>query len=289
MKTAPTKAQIALVGGILLLTILLLFAQRVPDKQNDVKAMLSGHAGNQSGQKQPGVREYLDSSLIAIKADTQIRVADKERLGKWMEAVEKASPSERPQVIDKLVSFFDSLRKPAASAFYQELKAQQTNSRADWTKAGDRFYVGSKYFPSAHALIDSAILAYGRVLKMDPKDLNAKTSMGVCFVEGTNQPMQGITLLQEVLKADSNYVDALLNLGSFAITSGQFEKAISRFKRVLELRPDYILLNVRIAEAYQKMGDKAKTIEYLERYVKLEKDVMLRTEIQNEINKLKNS
>ncbi|HEV7229972.1 MAG TPA: tetratricopeptide repeat protein [Bacteroidia bacterium] len=284
MKNALTRTQFAFIGGAVLITVLLCYARRTPDKTGEGRmTMMSGHAGNNSAPDHSSAGNYLDSSLVSLSDKDRVHAKE------LRNNLDKASLSDKPVIIDKLVALFDTLQKPAASAYYMQMKAVQTNSKSDWTKTAERYYVGSKYFPGAHVLVDSAIRSYERVLKLDPNDLNAKTGLGVCYVEGTSNPMQGIGLLQEVLKADSNYVDALLNLGNFAMTSGQYPKAISRFNKVLKLKPEYILLYVRIAEAYEKMGDKPHTIEYLEKYVKVEDDVMLKTSIQNEINKLKNS
>jgi tetratricopeptide (TPR) repeat protein len=283
MKRALTQTQLAFVIGAVLITVLLCFARHTPDKPNEARLAMSGHAGIKTPENHLSAKNYLDSALQSIPDKGRFQV------NALLGSLDKASGSDRTGIESKLVSMLDSLQKPAASAYYMQMIARQTNSKLDWTKTAERYYVGSKYYPGAHVLIDSAMRAYGRVLEMDPNDLNAKTGLGVCYVEGTSNPMQGIGLLQEVLKADSNYVEALLNLGSFAMTSGQYEKAIARFKKVLKLKPDYILLYVQIAEAYQKLGDKPHTIEYLEKYVKMEDDVMLKTSIQNEINKLKNS
>ncbi len=284
MKIALTKTQLAVILATISVTVLLCIARKTPDKLNDVAAMASSHAGSEAfPSSTSSARNYLDSSLL------QLDEKDHRRVAKLIDEAGKTSSVEQLHVLDQLVAVLDTLQKPAASAFFMQLKARQTNDKADWSKTAERYYVGSKYFPAAHILVDSAIHAFGKVLALDPDNLSAKTGLGVCYVEGTQEPMKGISLLQEVLRADSNYVDALLNLGSFAMTSGQYQKAITRFEKVLKLKPQYILLYVRIAEAYEKMGNKEKTIEYLEKYVKKEDDVMLRTSIQNEINKLKTS
>jgi tetratricopeptide (TPR) repeat protein len=275
-----TRMQVFFILGAVLITVLLCFASHSPEKNSNL-TLTSGHAGKPGKPDHSSVKDYLDSSMASLPEK------EKDRVNQQVAALTTGSAT--PDAFGHLVALLDSLQKPAAAAYYMQIKARKSNTVEDWTKTAERYYVGSKYFASGHVLVDSAISAYNKVLLMDPGNLNAKTGLGVCYVEGTSNPMQGITLLQEVIKADSNYVDALLNLGNFAMTSGQFDKAITRFQKVLKLKPDYILLNVRIAEAYEKMGDKQKTIEYLEKYVKMENDVMLRTSIQNEINKLKNS
>jgi len=282
MSFAPNLTRLSFVGGAVILTVLLYFAPRTPEPSLDVKSMTSGHAGNDAAAT-TDAGNYLDSSLVTLNDIIRPRVT------KLIADEEKAAAADQGACIDKLVKLLDSCQKPAASAFYLNKKARFTNNKKDWAAAAEHYYVGSKYFPASHLLLDSAIKAYGKVIEMDPNDLSARTGLGVCYVEGTRDPMKGIGLLQGVLATDSNYADALLNLGNFAMTSGQYGKAIARFEKVIRLKPEYILLYVRIAEAYEKLGDKPKTIEYLERYVSKEEDVTLRTEIQNEINKLKKS
>jgi tetratricopeptide (TPR) repeat protein len=281
MRIAPNLARLLFVGGAVILTVLLYFAPRTPEPGLEVKSMTSGHAGTKQAGSDTG--NYLDSSLATLKGTIRTTI------DQLIAEVQSAGPSDQSSRIDKLVKLLDSCQKPAASAYFLQKKAKLTNSKADWSAAAEHYYVGSKYFPASRVLIDSAMSDYSKVMAMDPNDLSARTGLGVCYVEGTNEPMKGISLLQGVLQADSNYVDALLNLGSFAMTSGQYGKAISRFEKVLKLKPDYILLYVRIAEAYEKLGDKPKTIEYLEKYVGKEEDMTLKTAIQNEINKLKKS
>jgi len=283
MNMTLTKTQAGLVSAVVLITVLLCFAPRTTDKLNDVKSMMSGHAGNNQSADHSSAVNYLDSSLLSLNEKERARVKN------LINVESKASGQEKYTAIDHLVSVLDTFQKPAASAYYLQMKAADTHNKADWTKAAEHYYVGWKYYPAGRVLVDSAIHAFIHVLQIDPGDLNAKTGLGVCYVESTTDPMKGVGLLKEVLSIDSNYVDALLNLGNFGMTSGQYDKAISRFEKVLKLKPDYILLYVKIAEAYEKMGNKRKTIEYLEKYVGKEDDVMLRTSIQNEINKLKNS
>ena len=58
---------------------------------------------------------------------------------------------------------------------------------------------------------------------------------------------------------------------------------------MLKIQPDFIEAYLHLADAYQQKGDKAKAIETLEKYITLVDDVSIKTEIQDYINKLKNS
>ena len=72
-------------------------------------------------------------------------------------------------------------------------------------------------------------------------------------------PMKGIAILLEVVKKDPNNLKANMSLGTFAIKSGQFDKAIDRFKGIIAQKPSpdaYFYL----ATAYENLGKKKEAI-----------------------------
>jgi len=77
-----------------------------------------------------------------------------------------------------------------------------------------------------------------------------KLQQAIELVNGEN-PMAGITILRELVAEDSTNVDAHYYLGLFSVKSGQLDKAIARFERVLALRPDDIKYQVEVG--YQLM------------------------------------
>jgi lipopolysaccharide biosynthesis regulator YciM len=61
-----------------------------------------------------------------------------------------------------------------------------------------------------------------------------KTAEAVALVQGED-PMRGIMMLREVLQEDPDNVEAHWHLGLFSIQSGQYDKALERFKKVRDL------------------------------------------------------
>jgi tetratricopeptide (TPR) repeat protein len=93
-------------------------------------------------------------------------------------------------------------------------------------------------------------------------------------------------MLREIEKTDSNNVNLQLNFAFFSEKSGQWDRAIARFNKVLKIQPDFIEAYLHLADAYQQKGDKANAIESLKKYVALVDDVTIKTEVQDYINKL---
>ncbi len=59
------------------------------------------------------------------------------------------------------------------------------------------------------------------------------------------------------------YGQFILGLGG--IKSGQFNKAIERFKIVIEKQPDNVEAMLNLAESYDQQGDKSNAVKWYER------------------------
>ena len=99
--------------------------------------------------------------------------------------------------------------------------------------------------------------------------------------------MKGITLLKEIEKTDSSNVKLQLTFAFFSVKSGQIDKAIKRFNKVLEIDPLFIEAYLHLADAYEKQGDKNKNIEMLTKYANLTEDAMAKQEVLKYIEQLK--
>jgi len=86
-------------------------------------------------------------------------------------------------------------------------------------------------------------------------DLDAKVEEAVNIIQsGDKPPMVAIQLLREVIEADSNHIGANYWLGEFSVMSGQFEKAIPRFKNILRQQPANVEVCIKLARAYEASG-----------------------------------
>lgn len=92
----------------------------------------------------------------------------------------------------------------------------------------------------------------------DRPDLAARVAM--TQVIGEN-PMVGILKLRELAEENPNNLEAHYNLGLLSIQSGQFEKAVDRFKKVTELDPANVEGYFYLGVSYLEMGNDAKAKE----------------------------
>lgn len=169
-----------------------------------------------------------------------------------------------------LAQKWDDLEQPVPSALYLEIIAGKEPSLNNWLLTGDRFL---KAFDNTRdsllqpALLQKANLAYTNAVAIDSASADAKTGLGITIVNGMGMPMQGIAMLMDVVKKDPKNLKANMSLGTFAIKSGQFDKAITRFNNIIAIKPSpdaYFYLGT----AYENLG---KNNEAIDAYLKSKK------------------
>ena len=96
-------------------------------------------------------------------------------------------------------------------------------------------------------------------------------------------------LLRKVVGKDSTYIDAQVQLGMFAIQSGQLDKALDRFNKILRIKPDYIQAYIYLGQIYADMGKKQEAIDMLQLYMKKSNDNNINQQVEQFINELKNT
>ena len=202
-----------------------------------------------------------------------------------------ASDAEKLKIEDQLAKKWDDVNQPAPGAFYYQAIARSKNTYQSWIDAGDRFndaFKSSQDTVAQPAFVLNAVDAFQNASKLNPDGLDAKTGLGIAYVNGgAPSPMQGIALLLEVVKKDPNNRKANLNLGLFAMKSGQFEKAVERFKNLIkqkaEVEPYFYL-----AESYKQLGMKKEAIDAYEQCKIMLPDPTFGQRIDEYIKELKN-
>lgn len=196
-------------------------------------------------------------------------------------------------IYDSLITFSIKRNVPPMVAKYTEQKAKAIPTEANYMLAGDNFFKAfrlSKVKPKD--LIVGALRNYEKVLELNPDNLDAQTATGVVNVEGSSQlgimPMKGIGILKDVLNKDPKNVNAMTNLGYFAIQSGQFEKAVERFEEVLKIDSQNAEAYIYLTDAYLSQEKVEKGIETLEKYKSLVDDPIVLKQIDDYINDIRN-
>ncbi|TKC12876.1 hypothetical protein FA048_04465 [Pedobacter polaris] len=202
-----------------------------------------------------------------------------------------ASSVERIENAKQLAQKWDDLEQAAPSAMYLEVVAKGEPTLNNWVLAGTRFL---KAFDNTQdslvqpVMLQKANASFTSALAIDSTNNDAKTGLGITIVNGMGAPMQGIAMLMDVVKKDPKNLKANMNLGMFAIKSGQFDKAIVRFNDIIsniKASPDAYFF---LATAYENLGKNNEAIDAYLNSKKLAANPTLSNFIDKKVTELKN-
>lgn len=241
-----------------------------------------------TASRKPATAVTVD--MVSATAKAAIGAALTGKINDLEGQLKNASGADEQKLQQQLASQWDDVNQPAPAAFYYQALARKENKLEDWLNAGNRFNDAYKLTQDTllqPAFVTNAVEAFQSALKLKPESLVGKTGLGVAYVNGGAGPMQGIALLLEVVKKDPNNWNANLNLGMFAMKSGQYEKAVGRFKTLIaqkqELEPTFYL-----AESYKQLGMKKEAIDAYQKCKEMMPDPVFGQRIDEYIKELKN-
>jgi len=267
------KTQVLLICGALILFVLLFIAPKIAPR-NKVEDVPGSSSQNVKADNNANLDVYLNMAQKSLKPD-QKKIF--ERL-----LAEKKT--------DSLVIFWDKLKRPDLASVYVEQQAKALNKADEWFKAGNRYYYATRFTKDnteVPLLYQCAMRCFSRGLKLEPNNTDARIMLASCFVEGSGDPMQGIAMMREIEKTDSNNVKLQMSFAFFSVKSGQLDKAITRFNKVLAVDSNYIEAYLHLADAYEQQGKTPMTIKMLEKYSTKTQDVNEKVEINKYVEQLK--
>jgi len=125
--------------------------------------------------------------------------------------------------------------------------------------------------------------------KAETTSIEAKIAKATELVEHGQNPMEGIMLFREILKEDPENIEVHYRLGLFSLQSGQMDKAVFRFEKVVGMNnPTYPDALFYLGQAYQAMGEKTKALDAYTKYKSITTDTVIVKGVDRIINELSN-
>lgn len=276
--------QIIIIGAIVLL-IAFLFTR-------DIKGLIKPKEETSNvpaGQTAPNAPEAINLEEVSTSGKNLMNASLAAEITSLENEFKAATDQKKVAAAKSLAQKWDDLEQAIPSALYLEIVAAQEQTLKNWLTTGERFL---KAFDNTRdsllqpALLQKANVAYANAMKIDSTNNDAKTGLGITIVNGMGMPMNGITMLMEVVKKDPDNLKANMSLGTFAIKSGQFDKAIARFNKIIAVNPSpdaYFYL----ATAYENLGKNAAAIDAYIASKKLAANPTLSKFIDEKVNALK--
>ncbi|GGE13573.1 MULTISPECIES: tetratricopeptide repeat protein [Sphingobacterium] len=241
-----------------------------------------------SSAKDDAAAAQFNLSSVSEAAKRGLNPALANEISELEAKANKADNAEKVKIYQQIADKWNDLEKPAPQAYVYEEMAKIDPKFEYWLKSGDNFRKGYTNLQDtllASALNQKAIEVYQKAVDLNAASLDAKTGLGAAMVTGTNNPMAGIAILREVVQTDPKNLEANKTLGLFSLQSRQFDRAIDRFKVVIEQKPDaesYFYL----ATGYENIGMKNEAIAAFQKSKELAADPSLSQFIDRRIEEL---
>ncbi len=210
-------------------------------------------------------------------------------LAELREAYKNSKNSENfARFANSLIDRFASLNQYDSAAIYAEELTAAEASTGNLQKAGDMYYEAFTYAMDAdksRQMGDKARYYYEQLLAQDPEQLDAKAKMAMTYISSAN-PMQGIQMLREVLETDASNELAVYNLGLLSMQSGQYDRAVERFKTLAQLNPGHLQAQFLLGVSYFEAGNKAQAKEQFEKVKSMDTDPSVTASVDEYLNQL---
>lgn len=276
--TAKSGVRVLMLISVILIGILY-FGNFTPRKNGQIPA--------KAIQEGITFEEYAER-LLGIMSDDSLK---NEILSLQKQFNQSDKIEEQSATASSLAALWAKADVAPLEAYYLYQSAELNKNVQGLSLAGDRMltlYRVSQDTIIKNNLITFALRSLETASRLDPDNLELKVRLGAAYVEGTPEPMKGITLLREVVEKDPENIEALILLGRFAILSGQYDRAKERLDKVLMLDPNNPEAIYFMAIAQEGLGNVDKAIELLEVCKKIVNNPAFDAEVNAYIDQLKN-
>jgi len=231
----------------------------------------------------------FDFKLLESDIKSKLPVGAASYINNIEKRVGVGKPSEKDLLL--LADKFDSLKQPALAGFYyKKLTEQYPGNEKYLAGCGERFFeaVGQVNDSASMAyFVDLSIQNYEKAVKMNPGDLDSKAHLAVDYIDGKGDVMKGVGMLREVNQADPENKFVLFELGVLSMRSGQWDKAVERFSKLVQVEPENPDNMRYLGQSYQGQGNKDKALEAYQKYKQMVQRPQLKAEADALINSLK--
>ncbi|TAG55904.1 MAG: hypothetical protein EAZ27_06120 [Cytophagales bacterium] len=196
--------------------------------------------------------------------------------------------------IKKYANFADSLAKKfvslalfdSAASYADKLVLSHRGDYMCLKTAGNIYFTiySSISDPSkANPFAEKAREFYQSYLKSDSLNLTIRNNMAMTYVV-SNTPMEAIMELRKILVVEPQNVQAQTNLGLLAMQSGQYDKAVNRFKTLVETDNNNWNAKYYLALSLIETGKKQDAKELLKDISEHSSDLNLMADAKNTLS-----
>jgi tetratricopeptide (TPR) repeat protein len=220
--------------------------------------------------------------------------AVQERVAKLEQELTAArSRKDSLSALDRLVTSFSEVNRPDLALRPQELYYKLEPSAAMRLKTAQLYKEASMlpFLTEDNPVLEGNLkrrssTLYDEHLKAYPKDLDAQIDRAMVNILPDN-PMQGIRQLLTLAEENPGNARVSLELGKFALKSGQFDKAETRLSKAASLEANNWEAHFYLALAQERLDKKKEARSAFEKALALAPNAPLKEMIQAQLTNLR--
>ena len=212
--------------------------------------------------------------LMAEKHSHKPSENEQKRIQDFTKNYYSVSDKEKKRIFaDSILVYYTKFHQYDSVAKYSEEIATLQPNEKNLLSAADAYMQASDLVSvnEKSAYMDKSREFYKKALDLNAKNLDTKSKLAMTYVT-TSNPMTGIRLLQDVVKEDPKNETAIFNLGYLSMQSGQYGKAVDRFKSLIEINPAHSSGTFYLGLSYLQLGNKAEARKYFDKAKTLDRD-----------------
>lgn len=252
-----SKTQLAILSFAVALFLVLYFGfDTKPKAQNEINKDRIENAESTS----------INSLLLSAKNNLKPEDAGEVLLAE-AKLSEAKNDLDKTEAYKVLSSAWYKINRFAIAGYYAQLVADQEATAEAWSIAGATYNRGLNFEKEEKAVdfcTNRAIQAFENAISLDPSNVTHRVNLAVCYAERPpkGNPMKGILMLIDLNKKHPENVATLSTLGRLGIQTGQFDKAVARLEKALQVEPKNVKVNCLLAQAYEGLGLAKKATTY---------------------------
>jgi tetratricopeptide (TPR) repeat protein len=258
-----SKKQIILLGGAAsVVVVLLMFPIGVikkEEKKNDTRV-----------QKEDTAAQQQVSHTVELPTELRTEI---DKLKKGLVS--------NPKSAEKIGDLFASATAFDSAVYYYKKSAQEQDNLAIKIKTADAYYNLFGITEGRDSKVADACKEILReILTISPSNMEAKAKLGYVTTLTSAAPMEGVGILNQVLEVEPENRTALFNLGLLGIRSRQFEKAITRFEKIIVKDSEDQVARFYLAICYKETNNPTKVRELVKIITRSNADPVLISEAE---------
>jgi tetratricopeptide (TPR) repeat protein len=267
------RSQLIIIAvALLTVAVIYLLPRVVVDKKTDIVEEKSAFKENKNHSTELSDEE--SSSIAELKS-----------------ALSKASTADKDKHLNDIARQFLKYNKFDSAAVYFERAALLKGSAQNYLAAGNAYYEALTFAVNAEKaskMAEKARYWLEKATEANPKDIESKAKIALTYVN-SEAPMQGILKLRALAEENPDNEFVQYNLGILSYQSNQYDKAVSRFEKVVSINPKSVNGYYYLALSQKEVGKKAEAIKNFKMAAQLDTSEEIQTSVNEQLAELENN